>query len=162
MSMLRIRLFIVSVVALFIVAAAPIALSQATAEGLPQPATHLRPRPCSIATIAGAWVFATDIADFGGTVHMSALGTYNIALDGAVSGTFDRNLPNRADQGLTYTGTVTVNPDCTGIVEFTDSTGTTVVQHIVIGRDGNEIWGMFFGQPLGLIWTYKAMRVHGR
>lgn len=114
---------------------------------------------CSNRTIAGNWLFATGVGQQkilpGGDI--TALGTMNIDSSGNVSGKFGVTLaefmflPDR-----TYTGSVTVNPDCTGTLTFVTSAGTVRTDSIaVVNQD--EIWGM--SQDPFNLWTYKVRRI---
>jgi hypothetical protein len=117
---------------------------------------------CSTQMLAGHWVFATEVGQQkllpGGDI--TAIGTVNIDRDGNLSGKFDATvaefafLPNN-----TFTGSVTVNPDCTGTQTFVTSAGTGRTDSIVVlSRD--EIWGMS-RDPLNL-WTFRGRRICGR
>jgi hypothetical protein len=145
------RLIVVAALAAFAVVTASAQMSQAS--------DNHKGYKCSIGTIAGNWVFATDIGYvFLGAVRVTALGTFNVGSDGSVSGTFDFNATDGFGGGLTYNGTVEVHPDCTGIVGFTDSLGQPSVQSIVIARGGQEIWGAWQDPTGNTVWTYKAKR----
>lgn len=143
------RLIVVGAVVAFVVANSSAQMLQASG--------MKKGHSCSIATIAGKWMFATDIGNFPGDVHGTALGTLNIGRDGRWGGTFDYNGNDGFFPGLTYEGSVTVNPDCTGIAKFHSSDGADVVQSIVIVRGGQEIWGAF--QNPMVIWAFKAKRI---
>jgi hypothetical protein len=119
--------------------------------------------PCSIATIAGKWVFITDVLyTQAGTVDGIAMGTISIGMDGSYVGTYDWSGTGGAFLGNDYIGTVTVNPDCTGTVSFHDVGSTyEVVQSIVIARDGQEIWGDF-QNPADDVGIWRAKRITER
>jgi hypothetical protein len=118
---------------------------------------------CSIATIAGEWVFITDVLyTQAGTVDGIAIGTINIGMDGSYGGTYDWSGTGGAALGNNYIGTVTVNPDCTGTISFHDVGDTyEVVQSIVIARDGQEIWGDF-QNPADDVGVWRAKRIRER
>jgi hypothetical protein len=115
--------------------------------------------PCSVRSIAGAWMFATDLGQQkifpGGDI--TAIGTMNIDSNGNLSGKFDatvaefRFLPN-----IPYSGSVTVNSDCTGTLTFVTGAGTMRTDSIVV-LSRSEMWGMS-QDPLNL-WTYKVRRI---
>ncbi len=100
--------------------------------------------PCSNQSIAGAWLFATEVGQQkilpGGDI--TAIGTMNIDPEANVSGTFDatvaefRFLPN-----VTYTGSVTVDSDCRGTLNFVTSAGTIRTDSIAVVSP-NEMWGI--------------------
>ena len=118
---------------------------------------------CSIRAIAGNWLFATGIgrqtlgAPFPPDKDITAIGTMNIALDGTLSGTFDVTVENFAFlPGVTYTGWVTVNPDCTGTLSFATSADSVRTDSIAV-LSRHEMLGMS-QDPLNL-WTYQVRRV---
>jgi hypothetical protein len=125
----------------------------------PKEAASTMAHPCSIATIAGQWVFTTDVLyTQDGTVDGVALGTINIGIDGSYGGTYDWAGTSGFSLGNNYIGTVTVNPDCTGTVSFHDVGDTyIVVQSIVIAGGGQEIWGDF-QNPADDVGTWRAKR----
>jgi hypothetical protein len=116
---------------------------------------------CSIATIAGAWVFTTNnlyLQD--GTLDGNAMGTANYHMDGTLDGTYDWEGTGGFASGISYAGTLSVNPDCTGTISFYvgGDTSYMVVQSIVIARSGQEIWGMF-QNPSDDVGTFKLTRI---
>jgi hypothetical protein len=126
-------------------------------------AASTKAHPCSIATIAGEWVFTTDVLyTQEGAVDGIAIGTINIGMDGSYGGTFNWAGTTGAALGNDYIGTATVNPDCTGTVSF-HAVGDTyeVVQSIVIARDGQEILGDF-QNPVDDVGVWHAKRTTER
>jgi len=137
--------------------------SRSPSDATPKVAARTTAHPCSIATIAGEWVFVTDVLyTQAGTVDGVAIGTVNIGMNGSYGGTFNWAGTGGAALGNNYIGTVTVNPDCTGTVSF-HAVGDTyeVVQSIVIARDGQEIWGDF-QNPVDDVGVWRAERITGR
>jgi len=126
----------------------------------PMVAATTKAHPCSIATIAGEWVFTTDVLyTQEGTVDGVALGTINIGMDGSYGGTYDWAGTSGFSLGNKYIGTVTVNPDCTGTVSFHDvGSSYEVLQSIVIARSGQEIWGDF-QNPVDDVGVWRAKRI---
>ena len=124
---------------------------------------------CSIRTIAGRWMFATEVGQqrlivdllSGGPSAITAIGTMNIDRHGNVSGEFDVTIAGFAFvPDVTYSGPVTVNEDCTGTLSFTTASGATRTDSIVI-LSPDEMWGMsqdFENNP----WTYRVRRISGR
>jgi len=116
--------------------------------------------PCSVRSVAGAWVFATDVGQqtlLPAPGDITAIGTINIDGEGNISGKFDFTV---AEFGFfpnnTYTGSITVNPDCTGTVTFVTSAGTGRTDTIVIVSQ-SEMWSM--SQDIANLWTAKARRI---
>ena len=118
---------------------------------------------CSIATIAGAWVFTTNNLYLqNGMLDGNALGTANYGEDGTVSGKYDWEGTTGFYPGNSWVGTVSVNPDCTGTLSFHNvGSDQMVVQSIVIARSGQEIRGMF-QDPTIDVGTFTAKRVSER
>ena len=124
---------------------------------------------CTAPTIAGAWVFTTDVGQLhlpSGVQSITAIGTANFDTAGNQSGVFDFTFDGGTVAGSgTYSGSVTVNPDCTGTSRFTTNTGASRTDSIVIMEDGKEIWGMVqenlnpSGERVGLTWTFRFKRI---
>lgn len=113
---------------------------------------------CSVSSLAGRWLFATDVGQFpalGGDI--TALGTMTVHRDGRVEGRFDATvalvgfLP-----GNTYDGSIVVNPDCTGTLTFVTSESTQRTDSIAI-VSRRDLWGM--SQDPENLWTYRARRL---
>ncbi len=134
--------------------------------GLLPTAQALADGPCSTRAIAGRWVFATGVgrqmfgAPFPPGKVVTAIGTMNIDRDGSVSGKFDLTVQDFIFlSDITYTGSVTVNPDCTGILTFVTSFGAMRTDSIVV-VDRREMLGMT-QDPLNL-WTYQVRRISSK
>ena len=121
-------------------------------------------RGCSVRDIAGKWVFATSIGrqmlpNFPPDKDITAIGTMNIARDGSLEGTFDVTVEDSFFQpGIPYGGSIVVNRDCTGTVEFVTALGSARTDSIVIVNRGSMI--AMSQDPLNL-WTYKVRRIAG-
>ena len=129
---------------------------------LSMPALAQNARPCSVGSIAGAWVFATGIGqqafpNFPSDGDITAIGTMNIGKDGSVEGVFDNNFAEfMAFTNNTYSGSVTVTPDCLGELTFVTSSGITRVDTIaIVSRD--EFLGM--SRDPNNLWTYQVRRI---
>jgi hypothetical protein len=136
----------------------------------PGPAEADSERECSIHDIAGNWFFATQVGhlkvlhpETGETLvdgDITALGTMNIGLDGSLIGVFDVTvLETFFSEGVGYSGSVTVNANCTGTLTFVTTTGAERTDSIAVLND-NEMWGMS-QDPLNL-WTYEVRRIPGQ
>jgi len=157
-------LIVIAVVVVVVVTATPAQMSH---EPLPQnpsetpevAASTKVPR-CSIATIAGAWVFTTNnLYQQNGMLDGNALGTQNISNDGTLNGKYDWEGTSGFYPGNRYVGTVTVNPDCTGTISQHDvESDVIVLQSIAIARSGQEIWGMF-EDPTMDVGTFRMQRI---
>lgn len=116
---------------------------------------------CSVRTLRGHWLFATGMGElfyepFAGRT-ITALGTMDFDGQGNLQGSFDNTI---ADFGAfldnTYWGTVTVDPDCTGTIQFTTSSGSQRTDSIALVRR-DEVWGMSLDPKNP--WTYIVRRV---
>jgi len=134
--------------------------------GLLPMAQALADEPCSVRALAGHWVFATGIGrqslgpPFPEGKDITAIGIFSVDRFGNTTGKFDATvqdsfyLPDN-----TFSGSITVNPDCTGTVTFTTSVGTTRLDSIVV-VSRSEILGMT-QDPLNL-WTYQVRRISSK
>lgn len=119
---------------------------------------------CSTQNLAGRWLFFTEVGQqslgLGGDGDITALGTMNIDKEGNLSGTFDVTVADLFSfPNIGYGGTVTVDPDCIGTLEFETDLGSTRTDRIaVLGKD--EFRGMSL-DPFSL-WTYWARRIPGQ
>ena len=118
---------------------------------------------CSVKQLAGSWIFATSIgrqalgAPFPADKDITAIGTMNIKRNGTLSGTFDVTVQDFAFlPGVSYTGEVIVNPDCTGTISFETSVGSVRTDSIAV-LSRREIIAMS-QDPLNL-WTYQVRRI---
>ncbi len=131
--------------------------------GLLHMAEALADGPCSTRAIAGHWVFATNVGRqmVGDPIppgkDVTAIGTMNIDRHGNLDGIFDVTFQDFAFlPNITYSGSVTVNPDCTGTLHFVTSTGTERTDSIVV-VNRSEMLGMS-QDPLNL-WNYQVRRI---
>jgi hypothetical protein len=120
-------------------------------------------QPCSIKTVVGSWVFASDVGTILGVGNVTAVGTLEIKADGTGHGRFAFST-NFGESGSfedsTFDETLTVNPDCTAVAVVTDSQGGPPrTDNLVISRDGREMRGMVV-DPADFLWTFKLERVH--
>lgn len=99
---------------------------------------------CSVGTLRGAYIYAQDGFTIAGETAsqrtpFAQAGREIFNGDGTMSGIATANF-NGALVRVTYTGTYTAEPDCTGAVTFTDSVG--VVSHYDIAiEDGGAEFG---------------------
>jgi hypothetical protein len=120
---------------------------------------------CSTQMLAGRWVFATGIGHQqlqGGPppADITAIGTMNVTRNGVLEGAFNVTFEGAAFvPGIPYSGSIVVNPDCTGIVSFVTGTGTSRSDSIVV-LNRYEFWGM--SEDPNNLWTYRARRLPGR
>ncbi len=117
---------------------------------------------CSTRAIAGHWVFATNVGrqsvgDPFPPGDITAIGTMNIDRHGNLSGKFDVTFQDFTFvPDITYSGSVTVNPDCTGTLNFVTSVGTERTDSIVV-VNRREMLAMS-QDPMNL-WNYQLRRI---
>ena len=78
--------------------------------------------PCSLARAAGKWSF-TDNGTVIGVGPRTAVGTLTLDASGNVSNGVATSSLNGAIADETFSGTYTVNPDCSGTISVTISSG---------------------------------------
>lgn len=119
---------------------------------------------CSTRMMAGRWVFATGIGHQNlpqapAPGDITAIGTMNVQPDGVLEGTFNVTFQEAAFvPGIPYSGTITVNPDCTGTVTFVTGIGSQRTDSIVV-LNRFQFWGM--SEDPSNLWTYQAQRLPG-
>ncbi len=125
------------------------------------PAVVQAARPCSVASVAGEWVFATAVGRqaFPDTPEgdITAIGTMNTDAEGNLSGVFQFTIEDLASlPDVPYSGSITVGEDCRGTVTFVTGTGSARTDSIVVVSP-NEFLGM--SQDPANLWTYQARRI---
>ena len=118
---------------------------------------------CSVKDIAGKWMFATSIGQQSLSdmlppgKDLTALGTMNIERDGTLEGVFDFTVEDEFFfPDVPYSGTVVVNPDCTGTISFVTGAGSMRNDSIAI-VNRREILAM--SQDPANLWTYQIRRI---
>ena len=129
-------------------------------------APALADKRCNLRMIAGQWVFATEIGrqalgePFPPDKHLTAIGTMTIGRDGHVEGRYDATVQESMFlKDIPYTGTLTINEDCTGELTFETENGNARTDSIVVVSK-SEILGM--SRDPNNLWTYQVRRVAGR
>lgn len=120
-----------------------------------------KPSDCSARQLAGRWMFATDVGrqTFFPGGDITAIGTFRVDRSGKVEGVFDATVASWMFlPGISFTGSFTVNADCTGTLEFVTGAGTTRTDSIVVM--GDRIYGM--SQDVQFLWTYQMRRLDDR
>lgn len=116
---------------------------------------------CNTRMLAGRWMFATDVghqAIFPGGGNITALGVFRFDRQGTLlDGVFDATVEKfRFLPGVTFTGSVVVNANCTGTLTFVTSAGTTRSDSIIVLGPGH-VRGM--SQDINNLWTYDMRRL---
>ena len=117
--------------------------------------------PCNTRMLAGRWMFATDVghqARFPGGGNITAIGVFRFDRQGTLlDGIFDATVEKfRFLPGITFTGSVVVNANCTGMLTFVTSAGTTRSDSIIVLGPGH-VRGM--SQDIDNLWTYEMRRL---
>jgi len=124
---------------------------------------------CGIQTVAGTWAAAstgTVYATLPGSadpapVPGAALGLVSIGFDGRFQ-TLLTGWGYRGKAGdLTAVGTVTVNPDCTGMLNATSPAGWKMMEQFQVLDQGNEIATIAVGGMMGVpaVWQCRWRRI---
>lgn len=120
---------------------------------------------CSTRSMAGRWMFATDIgrqslgAPFPDGKDITAIGIFSVDRAGNVAGHFDATVQDFSFlPDIAFTGSMTVNPDCTGTLTFVTTVGTARTDSIVV-VSRRELLGM--SQDPSNLWTYQVRRLPG-
>src|SRR5678816_4805018 len=96
---------------------------------------------CSARMLAGRWMFATDVGkqSFFPGGDITAIGTFWIDRQGTVTnGEFDATVADFGFlHGIKFSGSLVLNPDCTGTFTFTTSAGTTRTDTIIVLGPGH-------------------------
>lgn len=114
---------------------------------------------CNVRSLAGNWMFATDVGRQnlfpGGDI--TAIGTFRLDRKGAAKGRFDATIEELAFlPNVVFEGTLEVNADCTGTFTFVTSAGTQRKDSIVVLSPW-RIRGM--SQDINNLWTYEMERL---
>lgn len=94
--------------------------------------------PCTLSSANGAYGFVESGTILGLGPYVSA-GTVISDGQGNMKGIFAENAAGLITNNITFAGTYTVNPDCTGTLIFTDNRGRTASRAAVIVQHGREI-----------------------
>ena len=128
-----------SISAVFILLAAGAAIGRFTVQ---QPAARAQ-SGCSVASFKGAYGlsvsgFFYDVDGFQGVYASGGLAVADGA--GGITGTDTVNYDGTPTRGRQFTGTYTVNNDCTGTMSLKDSTGVPITSmDLVVTGAGKEI-----------------------
>ena len=130
--------------------------------GLLPAAQALADGACSTRSMAGRWMFATGIGrqsleGFPVGKDITAIGIFSVDRFGNATGSFDVTVQDTVFfPNVTFTGSLTVNRDCTGTLTFITSAGTARTDSIVV-VSRREMLGMT--QDPANLWTYQVRRI---
>ena len=109
--------------------------------GAGRPEQALSEKPCSLRTLKGTYVYhcaGVQMVD-GQPVHFAFAGKDHYNGDGTMTGVYSFSDNGAISQHVSYTGTYTVNPDCTGAFTTKDENGVVGHADLFFGRDGEEV-----------------------
>lgn len=118
-------------------------------------------RSCSVEKLAGNWVFATGVGQQSLPFiltdgDITAIGTMNITRVGTLEGKFDVTVFNDfLGEDIPYWGSIAVNEDCTGTIEFTTPLSSRTDSIVIVNR--NDMIGM--SRDTQNLWTYQVRRI---
>jgi len=127
--------------------------------GHPEPAASAE--QCSLRTLKGTYVYhcAGFRLENGQQVHFAFAGQDHFDGNGTVTGVYSYSDNNPIlQQHISYSGTYTVNPDCTGTYATVDENGISGHLDLFFGRDGEEVT-FIFTDP-GVVDAGVERRVH--
>jgi hypothetical protein len=109
--------------------------------GAGRPEQALSDKPCSLRTLKGTYLYhcAGVRIENGQPVHFAFAGKDHYNGDGTMSGVFSLSDNGTISPHVSYTGTYTVNPDCTGSFSTVDENGVVGHADLFFGRDGEEV-----------------------
>ena len=109
--------------------------------GAGHPEQALSDKPCSLQTLKGTYLYHCAGVQLvnGQLVHFAFAGKDQYNGDGTMSGVYSLSDTSAISHHVSYTGTYTVNPDCTGTFTTTDENGVVVHADLFFGRDGEEV-----------------------
>jgi hypothetical protein len=109
--------------------------------GVGRPEQVWSENPCSLRTLKGTYLYhcAGVYLVNGQPVHFAFSGKDQYNGDGTMTGVYSLSDNGTLSHHVSYSGTYTVNPDCTGAFTTKDENG--VVQHadLFFGHDGDEV-----------------------
>ena len=100
---------------------------------------------CSLRTLKGTYVYHCSGVHLvnGQQVYFAFAGQDHFSGDGKLSGVFSFSENGVISPHVSYTGTYTVNPDCTGTYTTVDENGVIGHLDLFFGRDGEEVTFIF-------------------
>ena len=97
--------------------------------------------PCSLRTLKGTYAYHCSGVHLGNEqpVYVAFAGQEHYNGDGTMTGVYSFSDNGTISHNIAYTGTYTVNPDCTGTLTTKDVNGVVVHADLFFGHDGEEI-----------------------
>jgi len=109
--------------------------------GVGRPEQALSENPCSLRTLKGIYAYHCSGVHLGNgqPIYVAFAGQEHYNGDGTMTGTYTFSDNGTISHNISYTGTYTVNPDCTGTLATKDVNGVVVHADLFFGRDGEEV-----------------------
>ena len=109
--------------------------------GAGRPEQALSGKPCSLQTLKGTYAYHCSGVHLGTDkpVYVAFAGKDHYNGDGTLTGVYSFSENGVISRNISYTGTYTVNPDCTGAYTSVDENGVVVNADLFFGRDGDEV-----------------------
>lgn len=107
--------------------------------GVGRPEQAWSETPCSLRTLKGTYLYHCTGVNGQDQDHFAFAGYDHYNGDGTMTGIYSFSDKDNILHHVSYTGTYTVNPDCTGTFTTKDETGAVVHADLFFGRDGEEV-----------------------
>jgi hypothetical protein len=121
------------------------------------PAPAWSDNSCSVRTLKGTYVGSCEGVQGSAQTHFASACKDQFHGDGTVSGVCSSTDKDNVFHNVSYTGTYTLNPDCTGTFTSTDENGGVAHGDLFVPRDGSE-FGFIFTDP-GVVDAFTERRV---
>jgi len=119
---------------------------------------------CTLASAAGSWTYSYNGAVFNAQantfVPLATMGKIDFDGHGKATGSETQASPAGIQQ-VTYTGTYSENPDCSGTITLTTSSSQTVTVSFQSANDDNEAYLIFTSHGFVMTGTTKRVKYHG-
>jgi hypothetical protein len=107
--------------------------------GVGHPAPAWSDNSCSLKTLKGTYMYNCHGVQGSAQTDFAAAGKEEFHGDGTLSGVITSTDKDNVFHLVHYSGTYTVNPDCTGTYTSTDENGVITHIDMFFPRDGSEI-----------------------
>jgi hypothetical protein len=128
--------------------------------GAGHPEQALSENSCSLRTLKGTYAYHCSGVHLGSgqPVYVAFAGKDHYNGDGTLTGVYTFSENGTIARNISYTGTYTVNPDCTGAYTSVDANGVFTHLDLFFGRDGEEV--NFVLTDEGVVDAAVERRVH--
>jgi hypothetical protein len=121
---------------------------------------------CTLASAAGSWTYSFNGSVFNAQantfVPLASMGKIDFDGHGKVTGSeTDASPASIQPVPVTYSGTYTENPDCSGTITLTTSASQTLTVSFEDANDGNEAYLIITSKGFVMTGTTKRVKYHG-